>query len=92
MRLISVSEVMFITFQEEGEFHPSCPHGPMILFWKKSKELDGYYSCSAFRDFKDCPVKVPFSKSEDFKGEVKFLKYHNGIVFKTKKLVRLLGF
>lgn len=58
--------------------HPNCKHGPTILFWKKGKELDGYYACSAFRDLKDCPVKIPFARSGEFTTDFQYLEYHNG--------------
>lgn len=69
---------MFFKFQEDGETFPRCSHGPTILFWKKCKELDGYYACSAYRDLKDCPVKIPFSRAKEFVGDEVFLEYHNG--------------
>ncbi|KAL5279339.1 ZCCHC4 family protein [Megaselia abdita] len=80
---------MFLKFPEEGESFPSCPHGPTILFWKKDKKLDGFYSCSAFRDLKDCPVKIPFARAEDqeFLGQFKSLEYHNGRICDKSQLI-----
>ncbi|XP_030387265.1 rRNA N6-adenosine-methyltransferase ZCCHC4 [Scaptodrosophila lebanonensis] len=47
-----------VEIEDEDKKHPTCPHGPMILFYRETPN-DGYYSCSAHRDSKLCHFRIP---------------------------------
>lgn len=50
--------------------HPSCEHGPTILFrrWVGNSGLKStkFFACSAFRDRKDCPIYVKYDELDRY--------------------------
>ncbi|XP_033247242.1 rRNA N6-adenosine-methyltransferase ZCCHC4 [Drosophila miranda] len=65
----NTNEKLLLQVQEdwadEVEQHPSCQHGPTVLFYRQSQRPEqGYYACSAHRDSKLCNFHMAADKWE----------------------------
>ncbi|KAF6024032.1 ZCCHC4 [Bugula neritina] len=61
------SDVGYELCEQDGEDVPYCPHGPTLLFSRKSNKgdaIDKFYACAAYRKRKDCNFYQKFGPKE----------------------------
>ncbi|KAH8399104.1 hypothetical protein KR215_002288 [Drosophila sulfurigaster] len=59
----NIKEKLLVEAEEDdassAEQHPSCPHGPTVLFYRQSQTpADGFFACSAHRNPKLCDFRM----------------------------------
>ncbi|XP_034111517.1 rRNA N6-adenosine-methyltransferase ZCCHC4 [Drosophila albomicans] len=59
----NIKEKLLVEAEEDdassAEQHPSCPHGPTVLFYRQSQTTaDGFFACSAHRNPKLCDFRM----------------------------------
>jgi hypothetical protein len=56
---------------EDLQSHPWCPHGPTLLFSRKTDGIKrNFFACSACRDRKLCPFFLYEDEKNKYKAEI----------------------
>lgn len=83
---------MVVYYETEISNNPHCPHGPMLLFGRigKNDECKKFYSCSAYRNKKQCPFFLLKDDTHNF-SKLRYKKEKKALLqtFEHYKSIRL---
>ncbi|KAF6028566.1 ZCCHC4 [Bugula neritina] len=79
------SDVGYELCEQDGEDVPYCPHGPTLLFSRKSNKgdaIDKFYACAAYRKRKDCTAQKDLLELQQLQQTLQ--EYNGGSIHKER--------